>query len=351
MTERRVRQGVFLYPWDVVGDPHAAERIAALGVQSVSLAASYHTIRAYTHWHPRHRVFTAEHAAAYYRLREQSWAGRRLRPAPARWMADPDSFGSALAALLSVGLEVNAWVVLTHNSHLGKQHPELTVRNSYGDRYGYALCPSHPEVREYAKTVVTELVDQYPVAAVELEACGWLGFEHNGHHEKTNGADLTAQELQTLSICHCEACTPRLDDVYRLRADVIGGMLADIRFAVAGRADVLLMATDGWRHTGADVGVDLAAVAPNVEGFLLKCWGDTDSSAEAVKSAAGRVLDRTRLIANVTALPPQADLPRHAAAMAAAGATEMRYYHAGLVGPARLASIAAAVAEVAEVAR
>ena len=188
---RTVRQGVFLYPWDVVGDPGAAERIAALGVDSVSLAASYHTVRALTPFHPKHRVFTAAHAAAYYRIRDQVWAGRRLRPAAPGWMKDPGSFGSALAALLSVGLEVNAWVVLTHNSHLGRANRDLTVRNAFGDRYTYALCPSHAEVREYVSTVVGEVVEQYPVAAVELEACGWLGFDHNGQHEKTDGADLT----------------------------------------------------------------------------------------------------------------------------------------------------------------
>jgi hypothetical protein len=341
-----IRHGVFLYPWDVVGDPGAAERIAALGVDSVSLAASYHTVRAITPWHPRHRVLEAAHAAAYYRIREPSWAGKRLRPARPGWMADPDSFGSALAALLSVGLEVNAWVVLTHNSYLGRRNLDLTVRNSFGDRYSYALCPSHAAVREYVTTVVGEIADQYPVAALELEACGWLGFEHNGHHEKTAGADLSAAEIRALSVCHCNACVPRLADLAALRAGVIGRMLADIRYTVSGRADVLLMATDGWQHTGSDVGVDLAAVAPTVEGFLLKCWGDESADAGALKSAATRVLDRTRLIANVNALPPQQNLAGHVAAMAAAGAGEIRYYHAGLAGAERLQAIAAAVREV-----
>jgi hypothetical protein len=344
-----IRQGVFLYPWDVVGDPGAAERIAALGVDSVSLAASYHTIRAITPWHPRHRVLEARHAAAYYRIREPSWAGRRLRPARPGWMADPDSFGSALAALLSVGLEVNAWVVLTHNSILGRANPDLTVRNSFGDRYSYALCPSHAAVREYVTTVVGEIVEQYPVAALELEACGWLGFEHNGHHEKTAGTELSADEVRALSVCHCPACAPRLADLAALRADVIGRMLRDIRYTVSGRADVLLMATDGWQHTGSDVGVDLAAVAPTVEGFLLKCWGEPAADAGALKAATARVLDRTRLVANVNALPPQRDLAGHAAAVVAAGAGELRYYHAGLAGAERFQAIQATVQAVREI--
>ena len=154
--------------------------------------------------------------------------------------------------------------------------------------------------------------------------------------------------MRELSVCHCAACAPRLGDVAELRADVIGRMLADIRYRVGGRADVLLMATDGWQHTGADVGVDLASVAPSVEGFILKATAaDGGPDVAAMKSAASRVLDRTRLVANVNAMPPQQDLVGHATAMVAAGAAELRYYHAGLVGPERLRSIGVAVREVA----
>jgi hypothetical protein len=35
----------YLYPWDVDGDPAAADRIAGLGVTEVSLAAVYHAVR------------------------------------------------------------------------------------------------------------------------------------------------------------------------------------------------------------------------------------------------------------------------------------------------------------------
>ena len=49
----------YLDPWDVVGDPSAAERIAALGVDAVALAAAYPSVRAATPCHPAHRVVDA----------------------------------------------------------------------------------------------------------------------------------------------------------------------------------------------------------------------------------------------------------------------------------------------------
>ena len=41
-----------LYPWDVDGDPAAADRIAGLGLTGVTLAAAYHAVRAVTPFHP-----------------------------------------------------------------------------------------------------------------------------------------------------------------------------------------------------------------------------------------------------------------------------------------------------------
>lgn len=57
--------GIYVYPWDVVGDPAAAERVAGLGVGHATVAAFYHATRALTPRHPGHRVVVAERSAAY----------------------------------------------------------------------------------------------------------------------------------------------------------------------------------------------------------------------------------------------------------------------------------------------
>ncbi|MYY84017.1 hypothetical protein GT044_22585, partial [Streptomyces sp. SID335] len=61
-----MKAAAFLYPWDVVGDPDAPARLADLGIRQVTLASAYHSTRALTPRHPRHRIVTAAHAAVLY---------------------------------------------------------------------------------------------------------------------------------------------------------------------------------------------------------------------------------------------------------------------------------------------
>ncbi|WP_232665257.1 hypothetical protein [Pseudonocardia sp. TRM90224] len=379
------RHGTFAYTWDVLGDPAAADRIAELGVDTVTLQASYHSVRATTAWHPRHRVVHAQHAAGYFRLRPEAWAGRQLVPPAPEWgVDDPDRFGTAAAALAEAGLRVEAWMVLTHSSALGTANPQLTVRNAFGESYPYALCPAREAVREYASTLVAEVCAQYDVPTLMLEACGWLGFEHGSHHEKTSGTDLSACGRDLLSICLCTACSAALVDrgvdaerlaadvralvdgeqqrgvpagatvaeaigderaqaLYAHRTGVISGMVRDAR-ALAGEREVLLMVTDNPQATGPDVGLDLATFDEQVDAYVLKCW-ETAGAADRIAATAART--SVPLVANATVVGDRPDgTAEMIAAVAAAGAGQARYYHAGLASPARLGALRAAVKEV-----
>jgi hypothetical protein len=361
-----VSHGVFAYTWDLVGDPDAAVRIAELGADTVTLQAAYHAVRGITPWHPAHRVVHAEHAAAYFPIRSDRWSG--LRPHAPSWGVDnPDRFGTAAAALTAAGLSVEAWLVLTHSSAVGAAHPDVTVRNAYGERYPYALCPSHQAVREYALTLVSEVCAQYDVGALMLEACGWLGFDHGSHHEKTDGAELSATARRLLSLCFCPACRTALgSDADRMaqsaraavdaelhgspapvvdaaallnhRATVIADLVREAKSLAGGDRRVLLMATDDPWVTGPDVGVDFQAVTPDA--FVLKCWDDAGAAARQLKAAAQRT--DIPLIANVTALNEHWD---GVTELLEAGATGVRYYHAGLASQARLDRIRTAITE------
>ncbi|MEU9160682.1 hypothetical protein AB0D29_10500 [Streptomyces sp. NPDC048424] len=195
----------YAYPWDFVGDPAAADRAREAGVESVAVAANYHSTRAATPLHPRHRLVEAEHAACYLPIRPTAWRSTRLAPRAPRWCV-PDSFAVAREALGAAGLKVAAWTVLTHNSALGRDHPDLVRRNAFGEPYTYALCPQAPEVADYCATLVHEVALLGGADALILEAAGPLGVDHGGHHDKTEFAQWTPVQRELLSLCFCASC-------------------------------------------------------------------------------------------------------------------------------------------------
>jgi len=351
----------YAYPWDVIGDPGFVDRARALGISRVALAAAYHSTRAATPLHPRTRLVTARHAALYRPIRPEAWPNRRLVPAPADWVNDDDPFGHAAAILIDAGIEVAAWIVLTHSTRLGEANPDVAVVNCFGEPYPYALCLQSAEVREYAATLAAEAVRGVPCSSVVLEACGQLGIVHGGHHEKTEGAyDTETQRL--LSICCCVACR----DTWRARGLDPDRIVASLRAGAPDHTvlDTLLAirhaATDMLRHrvidavrtvapleialhaqpdpwaTGALPGLTPTA-ADDVDVVVSQCWATGGSSIETVRDLVKALDGRAVPASYITVLPPTIEdsFGPHVAALLEAGARELHLYHLGLAGPDR----------------
>ena len=210
----------YAYPWDVLEAGFAA-RARDLGVDEVAVALSYHSARAATPWSASHTAVVARHAAFYRPVRAEAWGSKRLRPSTPDWVAAPDSGSDAVRVLNEAGIPAAAWIVLTHNSQLGYEHPDVVVRNCFGESYPWALCPAQPAVREYAATLTAEAVAGLELSSVILEACGPLGAVHQHQHEKTDGVWAPAV-ARLLSICCCEACAASWDlDADTVRAQLV----------------------------------------------------------------------------------------------------------------------------------
>ena len=347
------------YPWDVLGDPSFTRRVTAIGVSTVALAAAYHSTRAATPLHPGRQLVDARHAALYRPVRASVWSARRLRPLEPDWMSTPDSFGEAAGVLRSAGLRVAAWVVLTHDTRLGTEFPDVAVVNCFGERYAYALCPSWAEVREYAALLAREAARE--ADEVSLEACGQLGLSHSSRHDKTGGA-WSSMALRWLSVCCCTACqsgwsargldpawvVSQLREAVRAEAGGLVGVVPfadalldtrhsstdELRAAVLSELDVpvrLHAHPDPW-ETGSSPGLTSSAAsssAGSVESLTVPAWPTDPATADLVVHAArtGRPVD-----AYVSVLPPAepADLPDHARRLREAGATGVNLYHLGL---------------------
>lgn len=372
--------GAYLYPWDAVGDPACAERIAGLGVDRVVLAAAYHTVRALSPAHPARKVVTADHSAVYYRPDGDTWRGQAVRPIEAPWA--PGSFPEAARALRGAGLKVYGWAVLAHNQRLGTLHPELAVTNAYGDRYPWALCIAADPVRDYCATLAAEIAARPDVDGLELESCGWYGYDHLHAHDKTGGVSLDPAARTLLSVCFCAAChsryasagldavrlrglirsaldrvfagepcrPPDVDAAHAVRKDVADRLRAHVLGAVrAARPNlpVLIHTHPDPTRVGANPGADPAALSALAAGAVLSCWGPAREAAETVTRVARASPAGTGVAASLLAVAGMggrtAALAQDAAAMRRAGANELRFYHAGLAGPADLGAVRDAV--------
>ncbi|GAA2454039.1 hypothetical protein [Streptomyces glaucus] len=385
-----MKASAFVYPWDVNGDPRAAEFIAGTGVRQVTLAAAYHSTRALTPRHPRHRVVTAEHAAVLYPP-DGRWEGRELRPYRAGDWAPGDAYGEAAAALADAGLEVHTWVVLAHNSRLGAEHPETSVVNAYGDRYPWAPCIARPATRAYLTDLAAEAAVRPGARGTELESLGWYGLAHLHAHDKTGGVGLGDAGQYLMSLCFCPDCragygakgldADELADAVRTAlepvwrgapsdggwagvAKLLGETTADatrawrdetartlqeaavaaVRAAAPDGFQVLLHADPVSYHCGANAGVDPAHILSVADGVVVPCTGGPGLLAPfAEQGRAGAVL-----AANLTVVSGMGGSPGTLAADAAAardlGATELRLYHAGLASDADLAAVRSALA-------
>lgn len=360
----------YAYPWDFAGDRAAVARAAELGLDGVAVAASYHPTRAATPLHPDHRLFEAPDAACFVPVREEAWRGHRLVPVTPEWDRGGESFASAYGQLEAEGLAVDAWIVLTHNGLLGLRHPDLVVHNAFGDRYPYALCPSAEDVQEYCRTLVAEILATAPVAGVVLEACGPMGIDHGGDHDKTEFAGWDEARRVLLSLCFCGACRgrfsaagidgDRLAELVRAGIDAGSGTVEDclgddLAAAVAAvRADIsqglraLLVgecravapearisvhgAADPWA-TGSFPTLQ-PAVGAGVDAVVANCWQPAAGAAE--------IAELRSLASGDTAVGAYLRLDRDWAAgeatrqrleeYLAAGLSELHLYHLGLLG-------------------
>ncbi|GAA2506820.1 hypothetical protein [Streptomyces longisporus] len=385
-----MKASTFVYPWDVNGDPAAAGRIAGLGVQQVTLASAYHSTRALTPRHPRHRIVTAEHAAVLYPT-DDRWEGRALRPYPAGDWAPGDAYGEAAAALAAAGLEVHTWVVLAHNSRLGAEHPDTSVVNAYGDRYPWAPCIAQPATRAYLVDLAVEAAVRPGARGTELESLGWYGLQHLHAHDKTGGVGLGDAGMYLMALCFCPACRTGYGE-QGLDADELAASVRDaleplwrgapddggwagvekllgeakasatrawrdetartlqetavraVRAAAPDAFQILLHADPVTYHVGANPGVDPAHILSVANGVVVPCAGGTDLLTPfAEQSRDGSVIAANfPVISGMGGTP--ATLTADAAQAARQGATELRLYHAGLASDGDLEAVRSALA-------
>ena len=195
-------KAIYAYAWDVaeVGASEAAGRFASLGLDTITIAGSYHAGKFLRPHGETGRVFFPEDGSVYFNADPRRYGA--VKPVANSMLKERD----VLRELTDQRrINVNVWLVLLHNTLLGTRHPDATVANAFGDRYCYSLCPSAPEARAYAIGLARDVTEAYPVTGVSLETPGFLPFAHGYHHEFALNRPNRWLDSQ-LGLCFCRHC-------------------------------------------------------------------------------------------------------------------------------------------------
>ncbi len=194
-------KAIYAYAWDLAetGVSEALDRFLALGLDTVTVAGSYHAGK-FLRPHGKGKVYFPEDGTVYFKANPERYGA--IKPVPNSMLAERD----VLRELTNQGrLATNVWLVLMHNTRLGTQHPQSAVANAFGDRYIYNLCPSAPDARAYAIGLARDVTASYRVSGVSLETPGFLPYAHGFHHEFALNRPNRWLDSQ-LGLCFCEHC-------------------------------------------------------------------------------------------------------------------------------------------------
>ncbi len=194
-------RAIYSYAWDLAeaGVANAVAEFAALDLDTVTIAGSYHAGKFLRPHGTTGKVFFPEDGTVYFKPDPSRYGA--IKPVVNSLVRDSD----VMRDLCKGPLQVNAWMVLLHNTLLGTQHPEATTANAFGDRYVYSLCPSHPAARAYAISLARDVTESYPVMGLSVESPGFAPYAHGFHHEFALNQPNRWLDAQ-LGLCFCGHC-------------------------------------------------------------------------------------------------------------------------------------------------
>ncbi len=386
-------RALYCYAWDLAekGVDAAVEEFKALGINTATLAASYHAGKFLRPHGETGKVYFPQDGTAYFRTDPSRYG--EIKPVENDILKDQD----VLAVLCGrQDIDVNAWLVLMHNTRLGSAYPHASVENAFGDRFIYSLCPASPAAREYAVALCTDVTQSYEVGTIALETPGFLPYVHGYHHE----FGLVRQNVwlnNLMGLCFCEHCRagagsvgidaealrgrvksaiegylasdidypddmaaafwladalmdPDLAAFLRWRCDAVSALASDIRAAVRSEVKVSIIPsvarpTAGAWYEGTNLG-GLAKIADRIDVCFY------EPSVARVRSDyldVARRLDGHGTIAGILR-PGYPDLDNRdavvgaVAALAAAGVNDIAFYNYGHLRQASLDWMADALA-------
>lgn len=201
----------FAYPWDLLdqGVKSVAATLEKIGITEVNIATNYHSTQTYHPRNPERSTFFT-HASCYFQPDESHYG--ELMPVPNETMDNSDWLAEIAEEITGTQLSMNSWTIGCHNSRLGMENTEYTIKNPFGDRLVFGLCPSKPEVQTYLKGLLTDLTNRHDFDRIEHETFDYFyGTGFGWHHDKFH-TELGPLGEFLFGLCFCESCRANAAD-------------------------------------------------------------------------------------------------------------------------------------------
>ncbi|MEV5325962.1 hypothetical protein AB0K67_17585 [Nonomuraea sp. NPDC052634] len=195
---------VYVFVEDLRGEgvERVLDRISGYGVSGVTLGAVHHASRDVTP-HGLSRL-TLRHDGAHFTPPPELFDGLRLRPVPGY----TDALDGLAEACAKRSLKLHAWTVFLRNATLGTEHPDVTVRDCFGDRGSLTdLCPAHPDVRAYA-VALARAVARLGADSVVAESLHFRPLK-----PQRSFVPLGPMDAYLFGLCFCDYCMRRATDL------------------------------------------------------------------------------------------------------------------------------------------
>jgi hypothetical protein len=291
---------MYTYAWDLAeeGVDRVAGRLQDAGIDTVTLATSYHAGKFLRPHAPGRKVYFPEDGTVYFRPDHRRYG--RIKPRVNTMVAKFD----ALRVLEREAPDMRrvGWTVGLHNTPLGLIHPDLVATTVFGDPLFNSLCPAQPEVREFLVALCADLGASYAPSEIAIETPGWQAFRH-GHHHEFELIALTPRVEIMLGTCFCAACRAGAHaagiDVEglasRTRADLEGFFASGTEPAIDPETDADWQALAHWRagavtslvaevRAALDRRVGLAII-PTTQSPNALCWIEGSDLASLARVA------------------------------------------------------------------
>jgi hypothetical protein len=195
-------RAIYTYAWDLAeeGIAESVRQFRALGLDTVTIAGSYHAGKFLRPHGRTGKVYFPEDGTVYFKTSPNYY--KTIKPVANSIISSNDVIAELA---VSRSMAVNVWLVLMHNTLLGTAYPNSCAANAFGDRYVYNLCPSAPDARAYAVAHCKDVADHYDISGMSLETPGFLPYAHGFHHEFALNAPNRWLDAQ-LGLCFCDHC-------------------------------------------------------------------------------------------------------------------------------------------------